>query len=123
MTVGSIAIRSELWMQGGVVEIDFGDECFVKNEEINKNNVMKIATIHTHTHTKKIMAGSFFWWVGGVFFFAEGYGHSLSGEVHFFFSSYLRIAEATISNLKKEIERAWKMVEAGGIRAIPNDEA
>ena len=49
MTVGSIAIPSEPWIQGGVVEVVFGDECFVKNEEMNKNNIMKIATFHTHT--------------------------------------------------------------------------
>lgn len=46
----------------------------------------------------------------------------VSGEVHFFFFPYLPIAKATISNLKKEIERAWKMVEAARIRAILTDE-
>lgn len=111
MTVGSIAIRSELWIQGGVVEIDFGDECFVKNEEMNKNNIMKIATIHTHT---KIMAGSFFWVRWGSFSsLQKGIPLSFWGGPRLFFP-YLPMAKATISNLKKEIERAWKMVEAGG---------
>lgn len=87
---------------------------------MNKNNIMKIASIHTHT--KQNNGRFFFWWVREFFFFAEGCGHSLSGEVHVFFFPYLPITKATISNLKKEIERAWKMVEAGVIRAILTDE-
>ena len=105
MTVGSIAIRSEPWIQGGVVEIVFGDECFVKNEEMNKNNIMKIASIHTHTH-KKIMAGS----LGSFSSLQKGMATHFLGRS----TSFFPVLTDSKGHYLQSQERDWEGMEDGG---------